>query len=611
MRCREGAIRSRPRTPARLPQQPRYRFPRDADPRHELSEPAQACTVYPVSEDRRAGGAHDAGPATVTVLSYLAVPLFLLAACPARPTGHDSRSDAESAAPTSTSDGARDATGLSPALSPPETEDAEGEAVSDPLYEQFRQQIERESKVKPEPASEAEAKAYHRVRMEYSLRRTRAIVAGLSPEKRRFLLAPTEPRRTVQGDWHPAWNRWVEGTILVNDMALFSPGPYRITGTMRGEVMLADFSWAALEGLYWVDCYAQNRAREFARHISVGASVAEDAKKVQAQLLAVVERFGPYAPETAAYDDACSLCALGDEDFAKLGRTLRGLATDAPGLADSLCLSWPDLARELGGSAECRATAEKYLLSMAGPKTVDAPAEEPRLLPGEPPPRDPAYARFAGPLHDLCTQDPLNDFVPNDAVVQCLRRGLAQETRSFRVTQPGIVARFLPAWEHFKNDFCSLEEMVLRDFWLRLRIQGRSYPHCDWLSNLRAAYLVYAWGHDEWQGFADHVRHRRQWSTAHVQPQLGLLRLRAAMSPCAPNVDDEAKCRKSELSAARWKQAQGWLDRLESSAAALASMTCEGWPHLAAALGSDCSQQLKDYYLSFGQSIGKLSLARE
>lgn len=501
---------------------------------------------------------------------------------------------------------AADASGKKNAADP-----AEPEAPADPPFDAFVKRLEREAKVDPDPQSEAEAVSYYAKMHDQALVETKRLVAGLDAERRAYLLAPAEPRRRVADDWHPAWNRFVEGTILVDDFAEY-PGPQRGGGTLRAQMIGANFAWAAIEGLYWVETYAQGRARDFALHVRTGAKQAPLARKTQAQLLAAAEGFVKVAPEAARADDACMMCVMADRDYAKVVRTLKGLSEAAPRLADSLCRSWPELASELGGSRECAGTLEDFFVAMAGAKELDGALPEPEPAPEEPPPLGAAYARYAEPLFEHCSLDANDDTKRLDAIGRCFSQEFERRAAQSKKAHAEAAPRLLGEWQSYLSDLCAAEGIVNRDTWLWLG--RRSYSQCDWLSTLRVSFFLRAWTDDD-ASFAAQVAYRQKWANERVTPALANLKARAALRACAEGEESLPKdgkgdakevCRESSLGVAEWKTLEGLVTRLPERARSLGALTCESWPKLAATLGSACAPQMASYYLSYAHALGAM-----
>jgi hypothetical protein len=487
---------------------------------------------------------------------------------------------------------------------------AAGEPPPDPAFDAFVKRVENESGAPVDPQSEQEADLHFRKMFDYALKRTRLLVQQLPPVRRARFLAPPEPRRTVSDDWHPAWNRFVEGTVLVNDVVEFSWPPYRTTGTMRGQVMGMLFSHSALEGLYRVETFSQGRARDFAEHVRIRGKGAAQARRTHAQLLEAVRDYAPFAPEAATYEDACGNCALADQDLAKIERTVRGLVLQAAQLSDALCRAWPELAEELGGSKECLTNVEDYYAAMVDGLSEEQTHEPPGPLKGEPPPRDAPYARYAGPVHDHCWMAPFNDFNPNAAITSCLQNEFTKQSHALTAARAGAAPKFLAAWSRFGKNLCSLEAQV--EAHPMVSLTTRTYPHCDWLSALRASFLLRSWSKNDVAAVTEHVTHRAAWSTEFVQPALVLLETLARKPECPRDGSgDPTTCRDTFLNAVRWKDVEHRVAQLRPQAGAAARLTCEGWPELATAFGATCEKRLTDYYLSYGGSLGKAMVLKE
>lgn len=468
----------------------------------------------------------------------------------------------------------------------------------DPTFEAFMARIRKESKADPEPNTTADISGAIATEHEYAVRQTKLIVARLDPERRRYLLSPEEPRRKHPDDWHPAWNRFVDGKVLVEDYADY-PGSFRPSGYIRRHTRGMNFVSGALQGLYWVESFSQNRAKEFAEHVRLVGRKAAEARKNQGTLLGITRKMRPLVPEVAEYDADCDMCEYGDQDIAKVERTLRGIPDAARALAQSMCLSWPELAHELGGSLACVERAGDFFVALVLPYNSVEEYDAQAPYAERPPPRDPAYASYADPVFDHCFLDPRSDERAPSTVYPCLRAELTQRFDALNGSHPSLSRPLRAAWRAFQDHLCALDDLALSVG------QGmRRYPHCDWLTTLRFSFVLVQWTQNDTGTLLGHVRARNAWSINQVEPSFVQLEKYAALPACTAEYPTIFDCPQAMLTRSQWQTVVRLLPRIREDAALLAKLTCEGWPELASSVGGGCQKDFTAYYLSYAQASG-------
>jgi hypothetical protein len=449
-------------------------------------------------------------------------------------------------------------------------------------------------------------------------RRIRAILARLPAEEQKALTAGPEPRAIDSKSWYPLWSRFIDGACYVSDALTWTRGPGRSAGTMRHSGLPACFSGLTVSALHWLDSYAKKDAAGFARRVRNRAKLGGRAKALQQTLAREAAYFSVHAFEDSTFDDACTFfCPLSDADFRKLTRTLEGMQTAAPELAQAMCRSWLDFARALGGFAPCVETATLFYLAQAGTES-GFPGENDGYYEGlaqgkprepftrsVPPAKDPDYARFANPLYARCEHDPNHDYLLARTRSACHERELAAEVaRASKHSGAAAVRGMAKAIRSYTVALCEIEEFALSGLYVAHE-RGFTETPCRWLASTRASFLFRTWSEDDTLAFRRHIEHRASWAQriANELPRLA----KGIGTACPKDSLGVSFCRGSWISEATWKRADRDLATLEPQAKKLGEKLCQAWPSLSTALGSACSAKATAYFLSYGQSLGMLS----
>jgi len=474
----------------------------------------------------------------------------------------------------------------------------------DAAFEAFSARIAKAARVDEEALDPTEVQRRSDQLRDYSEQRAQALLNQLEPEARPGVVGPIGP--AASGNWSPSWSRLVERAVVLDDAARFAPGASRRASTMRADLRSSRFASLSVEGLYRLDRFVQHGPGELAEHLLFARARGETGKRARAELTAIYARALVSAPEAASADDSCRRCVLADQDLHQLLRNLRAFETESRSLADAQCGAWPELTGVLGGAEACRDAFDLYVSSFAG---GDGLAEQARGgspdLTNEPPARDAAYARFAGPIHDGCVGDGMDDANRHPEIESCFAGELNRRMAKLRTRAARSHARFSAAWATFQSDLCEVEALIENDS--SMFGADRSYRHCSWLAPLRAAFVLDVWQRGAVAELKAHVHWREAWTRSKVLPGLSQLQ-RLAARPACPRTDRPPKsCRTSTEPARSWARATPAIDRLEPDASKLARVTCDEWRGAAALFGAECRAKLSRYYLSYAQNIGKLT----
>jgi hypothetical protein len=480
---------------------------------------------------------------------------------------------------------------------------ASATAPVDARFEAFQAAVAKAARVDEEALNEAESQRRFDQLRDYCEDRARALLKELEPEARQRFLAPAE--RATPGAWDPAWSQLVEDALRIEDAATYAPGPSRRAGPLRADSRSSRSSDLAVEGLYRVDCFVQQRADELAEHVRFARPRGEAGKRARAELRALYEKALESAPEAAATDDSCRRCVLADQDLQKLLRSLRAFETEHEKLAAAQCLGWPELTQALGGAEACRDAFALYLSSFGGGGGItDGARSGPPDLSDEPPARDPAYARFAAPIQRSCAEDEVDDANRHPEIESCFADELNRRLAKLRIGSAKSHTRFSAAWSAFQSDLCQAEGLIIND--VSVLGADRRYLHCSWLAALRAAFVLDVWQRDALSELKAHVRFREGWADSKVLPGLSRLERLASQRACPRTDQPHNGCRISIEPARRWARTTPAIRRLGPAASRLARVTCDEWRGAAALFGAECRAKLTRYYLSYAQNIGKL-----
>lgn len=221
------------------------------------------------------------------------------------------------------------------------------------------------------------------------------------------------------------------------------------------------------------------------------------------------------------------------------------------------------------------------------------------------------YRAYVEPLVDTCRAGESLRHSDDDfeaKVLGCIRSVVPSRADQAEIRQ---------AIDAYVAHVCPLEERVVRadigpitDVHQRLMDERVQTIECPMLGAERRAYALWAWASGDAEGFARHVRARRGWAR---RVRLGSVRVRhvAAAQPCADYSEAfGGSCRSPALSASEWSSLAGDVAALPGRAAAVASLTCSGWPALGLELGAErCVSILTDYFLSYPVFLGLAALA--
>jgi hypothetical protein len=492
----------------------------------------------------------------------------------------------------------------SAAVQVPPATSAPAATPGDAAFEAFSASIAKAARVDEEALDPAELQRRADQLRDYSEARAQALLKQLEPQARQRVVAPAG--RAVSGDWNPFWSQLVERAVMIDDAAHFAPGASRRANTTRADLRSSRFASLSVEGLYRVDRFVQQGASELAAHLRSSRPRGEAGKRARAELTAIYARAVVNAPEAANADDSCRRCVLADQDLNQLLRSLRAFETESRSLADAQCSAWPELTGALGGAEACREAFDLYVSSFAG---GDGLAEQARSGPpdltNEPPARDAAYARFAGPIHDGCAGDGMDDPNRHPEIESCFAGELNRRMAKLRVRAAKSHLRFSAAWAAFQRDLCQIEALIENDS--SMFGSDRSYRHCSWLAPLRAAFVLDVWQRGALAELKAHVQWRDAWTQSKVLPGLSRLQRLAARPACPRTERSPEGCRISTEPALNWARVRPAIDRLQPDASKLARVTCDEWRGAAALFGAACRVKLSRYYLSYAQNIGKIT----
>lgn len=490
--------------------------------------------------------------------------------------------------------------------------------VTDP-GQSFYEALQKTCKLEEGPRSTAAQVDYHSDLERCANRQVRRLKARLTARRERALTAVPESRRRETSDWYPAWNRFVEGACYVADALDWTQGSRRVADTMRQVSLASCLSSSRVDALYWVESYVKGDAARFARYVRAEAQAAEQAEPARQMLRREAVHFAAASSEAPSFDDTCPSCPLFDADWRKLLRTLYGYERMAPVLGDALCRAWPDLARELGGFSECQHLTELYFLASGGdgmgfdgkPGYYVSLADGKPRAPEQnidqlPPPKDPDYARFVGPLYAACEHDPREGAVAPATRRDCFLDALTNEVASFRRAVGNASARSFGAkLSSYVQDLCMLEQLHSDGLYAR-DVYPRSFDSedCYALARARTSFLLRSSVTADLDGFERHRAHRESWGRR-VEQGLGRLGSLLEAKACPEDSKDRhVRCRTASISAERWKRAERAHARLLPEVQALAAELCSSWADLREKLGSECIPKLRLHFLSYGQLLG-------
>lgn len=523
---------------------------------------------------------------------------------PAEPSlassAHAVASASSSAAPAASSAAVPD----SPRVSPP----------TDATYDRWREELIKACELPDVDGTTAGITHYTRSLEACADGQIHKLVDGLPLERKSSLLAVAEPRRTVKGDWYPAWQLHIDTACYIDDALTWTTGTQRLAGTMRHNTLPGCFTGRTLEALYWVRAYAANDAATFAAHVRSVAASGPRARQAQTTLRREAEYWAAQAPEGPWFDDGCiHFCTLYDADWRKLIRTLDVFEETTAKLSEGMCRSWPDLGRALGGFAECVREVTSYMTvgggsqSGLGPdgdgyyETLSKGGERELPEPGSfPPKKDPDYARFVTPLYAACEVEPNRADLDVEKGTRCYGAAFAGELE--RVDGRDA---FEPAWRAFVDDLCDLDTLASSGYYTDMT-RGYGEVECKWLAFARGSFLARSWSGGDATAFARHVTHRQAWG-AKVRSGLDELDRILAAGPCPDDpAADQNRCRRSWIAGTAWSRSEAGASRIRKEAASLASLVCKGWSGAAKAVGADCQAKLETYFLSYGQVLGTM-----